>query len=137
MGIPGFFKNCIVNYNTPNDPQSVIKTELNSSIDDLDGLNNTVDEQIQNQTKNTNNSKVKLFLDFNCAIYYVLKPEFKDEDTLIVYTLEYLDTLVKVCKDVDLLFIALDGVPPRAKMEQQRSRRFHSVCKKKKANEKN
>lgn len=134
MGIPGIFNNCIVKFNTPNDPKSIIK----SGLEDIDIEDNEINNEKNGNNQDnidTKNSKVKLFLDFNCAIYYVLKPEFKDEDTLIVYTLEYLDTLVKVCKDVDLLYIALDGVPPRAKMEQQRSRRFHSVCKKKKANE--
>ena len=70
-------------------------------------------------------------MDFNCAIYYVLKPEFKTDETLIIHTIEYLDNLVKIFDNLDLLYIAIDGVPPRAKMEQQRSRRFHSVCKKK------
>ena len=116
MGIPGFFNNCIVKYNVPNDPKRVIRKDLKSM-------------------ENNVNNNVKLFLDFNCAIYYVLKPEFKTEETLIIHTIEYLDTLVKIFDNLDLLYIAIDGVPPRAKMEQQRSRRFHSVCKKKKANE--
>jgi 5'-3' exonuclease len=77
----------------------------------------------------------RLFLDFNCAIYYVIKPEFKTPETLITYTLEYLDTLCKLIPNLEVLYLALDGVPPRAKMEQQRFRRFHSVCKKNKAME--
>jgi len=141
MGIPGFFNNCIVKFNTPNDPKSVIKTSLYDVIETEEHADSTHTNETQFTEDVTTDQEtdlldnVKLFLDFNCAVYYVLKPEFKDDDTLIVHTLDYLDTLVKVCKSVDFLYIALDGVPPRAKMEQQRSRRFHSVCKKKKANE--
>jgi 5'-3' exonuclease len=127
MGIPGFFNNCIVKYNVPNDPKRVIRTDLKSME------NRSLNNDIINNNPNT--SKTKLFLDFNCAIYYVLKPEFKTDETLIIHTIEYLDNLVKIFNNLDLLYIAIDGVPPRAKMEQQRSRRFHSVCKKKKANE--
>lgn len=107
MGIPGLFRSCIQKYNE-----------------------SSKDKVIQIDVKNGKNH---LFLDFNCAIYYVLKPEMKTNETLIIHTIEYLDTLCKLIPNLDTIYIALDGVPPRAKMEQQRSRRFHSVCKKKKA----
>ena len=130
MGIPGFFNNCIVKFNVPNDPR-VIRTDLKS----MENIHLNNDNNDNNNNSSNSNSKTKLFLDFNCAIYYVLKPEFKTDETLIIHTIEYLDSLVKIFDNLDLLYIAIDGVPPRAKMEQQRSRRFHSVCKKKKANE--
>lgn len=107
MGIPGLFRSCIQKYNE-----------------------SSKDKVIQIDVRNGRNH---LFLDFNCAIYYVLKPEMKTNETLIIHTIEYLDTLCKLIPNLDTVYIALDGVPPRAKMEQQRSRRFHSVCKKKKA----
>ena len=138
MGIPGFFNNCIVKYNIPNDPKRVIRNDL-KSMESRIKYNDIIDNSINSESPikpiNTNSSKTKLFLDFNCAIYQVLKPEFKTDGTLIIHTIEYLDNLVKIFDDLDLLYVAIDGVPPRAKMEQQRSRRFHSVCKKKKANE--
>ena len=52
--------------------------------------------------------------------------------------MNYLDILVKIHSEkneLKLLYIALDGVPPRAKIEQQRTRRYHSVQEKKKIQE--
>lgn len=125
MGIPGLFSNCIQKYNNKTHEQcdKIIQTELNENNGN------------GNDNGNGNFMKNRLFLDFNCAIYYVIKPEFKTPETLIVYTLEYLDTLCKLIDNLEVIYIALDGVPPRAKMEQQRFRRFHSVCKKNKAKE--
>lgn len=119
MGIPGLFNNCIQKYNhkSKNDDNKIIQTELKTI------------------NSNGNDMKGRLFLDFNCAIYYVIKPEFKTPETLITHTLEYLDTLCKLISNLDVVYLALDGVPPRAKIEQQRFRRFHSVCKKNKAME--
>lgn len=122
MGIPGLFKNCIQKYNNLFGSR-IIETAIRETITRLQDDQSSVTTPVKN----------RLFLDFNCAVYYALKPEMKSEETLITYTIAYLDTLCKLIPNLELLYIALDGVPPRAKMEQQRARRFHSVCKKKKA----
>jgi len=119
MGIPGYFSNCIKEYNKKDDPRSIIK----KIIPEFKELDDGSIVQLSN----------RLFLDFNCAIYYVIKPEMKTEETLITYVLEYLDSLCSMINNLELIYIAIDGVPPRAKMEQQRARRFHSICKKKKS----
>jgi 5'-3' exonuclease len=51
-----------------------------------------------------------------------------NSNTNTMTTNPQLSTACKVRK----LFIAIDGVPPRAKIEQQRQRRFHSICRKQK-----
>ena len=117
MGIPGFFS-FIKKYNNPNDPNSLIKNRIYNSQQNL--------------------TYYHFFLDFNGAVYTVnnkYKP--KTEQSLVDLTINYLDTLVKIYLENDsqmnknvvltTLYIALDGVPPRSKIEQQRLRRFHSI----------
>lgn len=135
MGVPGLFS-YLRKYNKKDDRFSTIKSDLPNP-----------------------DEPVHLYLDFNGAIYQVIKPEFKTKETLIIYVLEYLDKLVRLfnklntnltegntigvvnnewnemmpvfaTNSITKLFIAIDGVPPRAKIEQQRARRFHSVCRK-------
>ena len=129
MGIPGLFKNCIQKYHNISG-NKIIETIIREIIKRrsiTDNSNENEPEFTEEPVKN------RLFLDFNCAIYYVLKPEMKDINTLIIYTLDYLDTLCSLIPNLEFVYIALDGVPPRAKMEQQRARRFHSVKKKQRA----
>lgn len=143
MGVPGLFSH-LRKYNKKNDTQSTIKSQLPNP-----------------------NEQIHLYLDFNGAIYQALKPEIKTDDTFILHIIEYLDNLVILFNQTNIvladntcnvsinldeepqqftnsqqspahkitkLFIAIDGVPPRAKMEQQRQRRFHSICRKQKTN---
>lgn len=69
-----------------------------------------------------------LFLDFNGAIYTVLKKNtINTEDALIINVLAYLDTITHIYPNLKTLYIAIDGVPPRSKIEQQRTRRFNNA----------
>jgi 5'-3' exoribonuclease 1 len=104
MGVPGLFASIVKNYNK-------------------------IDRKIIKQ--NTDNDLPNhLYLDFNGGIYQVLRDEIKTEEALIIHAVDYLETLCKIIPNLELIYIAIDGVCPRAKMEQQRQRRFHSVCRK-------
>lgn len=77
----------------------------------------------------------RLFLDLNCAIHQctnnilqmnqVLTKEAIEKD-IVNHTIEYISKISTYIKPTDLLFIAIDGIPPRAKIVQQRKRRFVS-----------
>lgn len=121
MGVPGLFS-YLRKYNSSDDKNSTIKKKIPISNDD---------------------QEINLYLDFNAGIYQVIKPEIKTYDSLILYTIQYLDNLVNLfnipqsnnddtINRITKLYIAFDGVPPRSKIEQQRMRRYHSVIRKKK-----
>ena len=118
MGIPGFF--------------SFLKKYNNVANEDLD--DNFIKANIIAQDENIYDFNYHFFLDFNGAIYtaYYSSDNISTEETLIIHTINYLDSLVSTYKDypVKTLYIAIDGVPPRAKIQQQRMRRFHNFKEK-------
>ncbi len=76
-----------------------------------------------------NNLPTHLYFDFNSAIYQVITTEIKTPETLILYTVQYLETLCQIIPNLELVYVALDGVPPFGKIKNQRERRFHSIAK--------
>ncbi|GAB4816899.1 hypothetical protein N2152v2_003945 [Parachlorella kessleri] len=72
-----------------------------------------------------------LYLDMNGIIHNCThgnNPEVKlSEEEMVLRIFTYLDKLFHIVKPQKLIFMAIDGVAPRAKMNQQRARRFKSA----------
>ena len=73
-----------------------------------------------------------LFLDLNGVIHNCAHP-YADSarnalsmEQIVAKSLRYISLLVSVVQPRELLYIAMDGVAPRAKMNQQRARRFRA-----------
>ena len=122
MGIPKFFRYITNKYS-------------NIIIDNIDGLDN-------------------LFFDLNCLIHPCVQAVIKNHPDLVnsynskvlspnlssitrfetkVYEeiSKYLLHLITFSNPRKLIYLAIDGVAPRSKMKQQRSRRFRSILEKK------
>ncbi|KAJ7717235.1 exonuclease II [Mycena maculata] len=74
-----------------------------------------------------------LYLDFNGIIHNCSHPNDEDahfrlcEEQIFTSIFAYVDHLFGKIKPKKLFFMAVDGVAPRAKMNQQRSRRFRTA----------
>jgi len=77
-------------------------------------------------------------LDLNCAIYYCVRKvqqktpytdtiKAKWEADLIVEVIAYIKQMTAIVTPTNMLYIAVDGVAPMAKIKQQRLRRFRSA----------
>jgi len=103
MGIPVYFRH-ITNKN----PDIVVKVKINN-VDSL-------------------------YLDLNCAIHPIVRRIAElgqNTDSMIEEIIKYVNFLVEYTGVERLLYISIDGTAPRAKMNQQRIRRFKSVKEKK------
>lgn len=74
-----------------------------------------------------------LYLDMNGIVHQCSHPNDEDvqfrltEDEIFRNIFHYIDVLFRMIQPKELFFLAVDGVAPRAKINQQRGRRFRTA----------
>lgn len=115
MGIPSFFRHIVARYN-----QDVI-------------------ENVQKKSYGKGLECGRFFIDFNCILHrcaqdvssrFTTLPRELLEEMIMNESIRFTEHLRSIVKPLAVTYIAIDGVCPRAKMVQQRKRRFISSMRK-------
>ena len=122
MGVPAFFVYLVKKY-----PDIMIDLEPRSPSETEEEYFYRVGEEYATAIACDN-----LYLDCNGIIHPCCHPEGgqpqpKTEDEMFANVAALIDSIVELVRPKRVLYLAIDGVAPRAKMNQQRSRRFRSA----------
>eukprot|EP00941_MAST-03F_sp_MAST-3F-sp1_P005647 g5647.t1 len=122
-GVPAFFRWIMLKY----------KKCIVSAIEEKPLLVNGEEIPVDTSAENPNGMEFdNLYLDMNGIVHNCSHGEDlgrrpDTEAEMFDNICKYIDRLVRVARPRKLLYMAIDGVAPRAKMNQQRSRRFRAA----------
>ena len=123
MGIPKYFKHITKKY-----PDVIVDVDNKVKIDNLYfDMNCLIHPCSRNVTKK-NKKLVILHNKAEKSTKYKNDPKYHTELEIKIYNEigDYLDKLINIVNP-EFIYMAIDGVAPRAKMEQQRIRRYRSI----------
>jgi 5'-3' exonuclease len=125
MGVPSFFRWIQAKYS------KIIVPVVEEGVDEL-APGELPGRDIDMSGANPNNIEFdNLYLDMNGIIHPCVHPEDgpvpDTEEKMFAAICRYIDRIVVAVRPRALLYLAIDGVAPRAKMNQQRSRRFKAA----------